>query len=193
MTAGRAKFHPPPSHPTRPIDAVRANSAFRAQGLLPRGKYPIVLAGSLADVRGAQEGMLRLAQWDRALLGLLSAPQLRHAMGVVLGRPEPSYPLQSQVAKPFASHAREDGSLPAKSGTSYFRCALPPVLPFMDQCGSSFLSHNSENTLSCIFLPPPPETKGKQDRNMTFMTYLPLEVYQNRSSEMLVSSATVAA
>lgn len=92
---------PPPSHPARPIDAVRANSAFRAQGLLPRGKYPIVLAWQLqAGMHGAQEGTLQLTRWDRALVGLLEGPQLRDAVDVVLGRPKPSYP-PAKVAKPL--------------------------------------------------------------------------------------------
>lgn len=91
LTVSWAKFHSP-SHPTLPIDAMRANSAFHAQGPLPRGKYPIVLAWQLqADVHGVGEGMLGLAQWDRALLGLLSGLQLRDAVGVILGRPKPSY------------------------------------------------------------------------------------------------------
>lgn len=105
--------------------------------------------------------MLRLTHWDRALLGVLSGLQLRDAVGVVLGRLKLSYPSAKPGGKAFASHAREHGSLPAKSDSSYLWCALPPVFSIMDQWGSSLLSHNSENTLSCIFLPPPPETKGE--------------------------------
>lgn len=66
-----------------------------------------------------------------------------------------------------------------------------------------FLSWTNEAPLSgattvrilCLayFCLHPQKQKGKQDRNMTFMTYLHLEVHQNRSSEMLVSTATVAA
>lgn len=153
---------PLPSHPTLSIDAVRANSAFHAQGPLPRGTYLIILAWQLqADVHRAEEGILGLTQWDGALLGILSEPQLREAVDVILDRPKPSYPPVKPGGKAFSSHARNDGSLPAKSDNSYLWCALPPVFSFMNQCGSSLLSHNSENTRSSIFLPPLPETKGE--------------------------------
>lgn len=92
--------------------------------------------------------MLWLTQWDGALLGVLSGPQLRGAAGVVLARPKPSYPFAKPGGKAFASHAREDGSLPTQSDSSYLWCALPPVFSFMDQSGSFLLSRNSENTLS---------------------------------------------
>lgn len=88
-----------------------AHSACPAQGLLPRGKYPIGLAWQPGKGRAqAEEAMLQLAQ------RLLSAPQLGDAVGVIRGRPKPSYPPAMPGGKAFASHAREDGSLPAKKG-----------------------------------------------------------------------------
>lgn len=138
--------------------------------------------------------MLQLAQRHRAFLGLLSAPQLGDAVGVILGRPKPSYPPAMPGGKAFASHAREDGSLPAKKGQLLpLVCSPSYFFSFVGQCGSSLLSHNSENTLSCIFLPPPPETKGEAGQEYDLYDLLHLEAHQNRSSEMLASTAAGAA
>lgn len=156
MTASWAKSRSP-SHPNHPIDSVRANSAFRCTGTRSPSRRqisdcPVPAAWELqTDVHRVGKGMPQLTPRDRGILRVLPGPQLRDAVGALPGKSEPLFPFPKLgYAKLFPPHAGEDNYLPARSDSSCLLCALPPDFSFTGRCGSSLLSHKSENTL-----PPP--------------------------------------